>query len=169
MDTVKADPYGSQAEKFEWLDAIPDLTLSATVIDDILIMEDQAWAETRQEALAILGEAMSAEIRESEVLAARRQLRTKVALDTPEKQSNVIVAITEDLIEPNTFPDEARTESERQAAVDAVEPVVVTIEALLRKPLPTRLKIVIQQIGLALILLLMVVVTYHDVLRYYIK
>jgi len=129
MDTVKADPYGSQAEKFEWIDAIPDLTLSDTVIDDILIMNDEAWAETRQEALAILDEAMSAEIREAQVLATRRQLPTKVALDTPETQSNVIVAIVEDLIVPNTFPDDARTEAERQAAADAVEPVVVTIEA----------------------------------------
>ncbi len=128
METVRADPHGLLAEKFEWIDAIPDLTLSDIVIDQILIMNDQAWTETRQEALAILREAMSAEIREVQALATRRQLPTKVALDTPDEQANVIVAITEDLIKPNTFSDNERTEAERQAAMEAVTPVQVTIE-----------------------------------------
>ncbi len=128
METVRSDPYASLAEKFEWVDAIPDLTLSDTVIDQILIMNDQMWEETRQEALAILDEAMRAEIKESQVLATRRQLPTRVALDTPDEQSDVIVAITEDLIKPNTFPDIERTETERQAAIKEVEPIVVTVE-----------------------------------------
>lgn len=129
MDTVRADPYGSLAEKFEWIDAIPDLTLSETAIDQILIMDEEAWADTRQEALAILNEAMRSEIRENQVLAMRRQLPTKVSLDTPDEQSSVIVAITQNLIKPNTFPDEDRTELDREAAVEAIEPVVRTIEA----------------------------------------
>jgi putative nucleotidyltransferase with HDIG domain len=129
METVRADTYASLAQKFEGIDAIPDLTLSDTVIDQILIMDDEDWAQTRQEASAILNEAMRSEIRESQVLATRRQLPTKVALDTPDEQSGVIVALTEDLIKPNTFRDDDRTESERQAAVEAVEPVVVTREA----------------------------------------
>jgi hypothetical protein len=128
MDTVRADPYASLSEKFEWIEAIPDLTLSETVIDQILIMDDQAWTDTRQEALAILNEAMRSEIRENQVTTTRRQLPTKVALDTPDEQASVIVAITEDLIKANTFPDEVRTEAERQAAIDAVEPVMRTIK-----------------------------------------
>lgn len=127
METVRADPYASLADKFEWIAAIPDINLSDTVIDQILIMDDQGWTETRQESLALLRQAMSAEIRDSQVAATRRQLPTKVSLDTPEHQSNVIVAITEDLIKPNTFADEIGTEAERQAAVEAVEPVSVSI------------------------------------------
>lgn len=128
IETVRADPYASLAQKFEWISAIPDLTLSDTVIDEILIMNDEAWGETKVEALAILNEVMRSEIREAQVLSTRRQLPAKVALDTPTKQADVIVAITEDLIKPNTFPDDERTEAERQAAVDAVEPVIVTVE-----------------------------------------
>lgn len=128
METVRADPYGLLSEKFEWINAIEDLDLSDTVIDQILIMDEEAWTETRQEASAILDQAMRTEIRESQVLAARRQLPTKVALDTPDEQSSVIVDVTEDLIKPNTFPDEARTEAERRAAAEAVEPTVVRVE-----------------------------------------
>jgi putative nucleotidyltransferase with HDIG domain len=128
MDTVRADPYASRAEKFEWISAIPDLSLSDTVIDQILIMNDQEWNEiTRPETLDLLRQAMSAEIRDTQVIATRRQLPTKVSLDIPEQQASVIVAITEDLIKPNTFPDEAGTEAERQTAVAAVEEVMVTV------------------------------------------
>ncbi|MCK6625487.1 MAG: HDIG domain-containing protein [Anaerolineae bacterium] len=128
LDSVRADAYGSLAEKSEWIAAIPDVNLSDLVVDQILIMNDTDWAETRQEALAVLDEAMRAEIRENQVASTRRQLPTKVALDTPDNQSSVIVALTEDLILPNTFPDEARTEAERQAAANSIPPVQATIE-----------------------------------------
>ena len=128
LDTIRADPYGSLAEKSDWIAAIPDLTLSDSVVDQILIMNDQAWLETKQESLKILEEAMRTEIRESQVLLKRRELPTNVALDTPDDQASVIVAITEDLIKPNSFPDEARTQAERQAAAEAVKPSVVTFE-----------------------------------------
>lgn len=128
LETVRADPYGSVADKFKWIAAIPDLNLSDTVIDQILIMDETAWAETRLEALSILDQTMRDEIKDSQIVTTRRLLPTKVALDTPDLQSMVIVDIVEDLIKPNTFPDEIRTEAERQAAVEAVEPVQVTVE-----------------------------------------
>ena len=128
LETIRADPYGSLAEKSEWIAAIPDLTLSDTVVDQILIMNDAAWADTRQDALAVLNQAMRGEIKESQVLAARRQLPTFVPLDTPDEYAGVIVDLTEDLIKPNTFPDEARTTAERQAAIEAVTPITVKVE-----------------------------------------
>lgn len=128
LESVRADAYASLAEKSEWIGAVPDLALSDLVVDQILIMNDTDWAETRQEALAVLDEAMRAEIRETQVATTRRQLPTKVALDTSDNQSSVIVALTEDLILPNTFPDLTRTEAERQAAANSVPSVQATIE-----------------------------------------
>ena len=43
--------------------------------------------------------------------------------------------------------------------------MIFSIEALVRRQLPIKLKIVIQQIGLALLLVLMVVITYNDIMR----
>lgn len=128
LESVRADAYASLAEKSEWIGAIPDLTLSDLVVDQILIINDTDWAEIRQEALAVLDEAMRTEIRETQVAATRRQLPTKVALDTSDNQSSVIVALTEDLILPNTFPDETRTEAERQAAANSIPAVQAAIE-----------------------------------------
>ncbi|MCG3208439.1 MAG: Cyclic-di-AMP phosphodiesterase PgpH [Anaerolineae bacterium] len=129
METVRADPYASLADKFEWIDAIPDINVPDTVIDQILIMDETNWAAVKKESLRLLDTILRDEIKETQVLAKRRELPNKVALDIPQDQADVIVAITSDLIRANTFPDEAKTEAERQAAVDAVEPVVVTIEA----------------------------------------
>ena len=128
LEAVRADPYGSLAEKSEWIAAVPELNLSDIVIDQILIMDDDAWAKTRQETLSVLSQAMRAEIREGQVLATRRQLPTLVTLDTPDEDAAVVVDIAEDLIKPNTFPDQARTEADRQAAADTVEPVKINIE-----------------------------------------
>ena len=128
LESVRADPYGSLAEKSQWIAAIPDVQLTDAIVDEILVMGDQAWAETRQEVRAVLDQIMRAEIRENQVLVMRRQLPTRIALDTPDNQARVIVAVAEDLIRPNTFPDEERTVAERQAAADAVNPVVVTYE-----------------------------------------
>ncbi|MBZ0266059.1 RIP metalloprotease RseP [bacterium] len=43
--------------------------------------------------------------------------------------------------------------------------VYILIEAIIRKPIPTRVKLILQQVGIALILLLVIVVTYNDITR----
>ncbi|MCB9357121.1 MAG: RIP metalloprotease RseP [Calditrichaeota bacterium] len=43
--------------------------------------------------------------------------------------------------------------------------VIVLIEALIRRPIPSRAKIVIQQAGMIALLMLFVVVSYHDIVR----
>ncbi len=129
LESVRADTYASLADKFKWIDAIPDFTVPDTVVDQILIMDDQTWGAVKKEALRLLDTVLRDEIKELQVSAKRRELPNKVALDITQDQSDVIVTITSNMIRANTFPDEVRTETERQAVADAVEPVKVTIEA----------------------------------------
>ncbi len=128
LDAVRADPYSSLPQKREWVRAISNLSLNDIVVDQIVILGDLIWAETKQESIAILDEVLRTEIKENQVNATRRRLPTRIALDTPESQSTVIVAITENLIQPNTFPDLIRTQTEQEAAIQEVKPVVVKIE-----------------------------------------
>ncbi len=127
LDTVRADEYSLLPQKAAWVRAIPDLSLSDILIDQVLITPDQQWDATKQEALAILDQVMRTEIRESQVNSTRRQLPNRVALDTPEQQTAIIVGITEDLIRPNTFPDLARTTEEQRLATEKVPPVTIQI------------------------------------------
>ena len=128
IDTVRADPYGTLAEKSKWIEAIPDLSLSDIVVDQILIIDEETWAATKQEASAVLNQAMRTVIKENQLSAARRQLPTLVSLDTPDEEANIIVSIVEDMIQPNTFPDEARTEAERRTAAETIEDIRVNVE-----------------------------------------
>jgi len=43
--------------------------------------------------------------------------------------------------------------------------VLVLIESIIRRPIPTKTKLVIQQVGMFALLLLIVVVSYHDILK----
>ncbi|MDM8528671.1 HDIG domain-containing protein [Anaerolineales bacterium HSG24] len=128
LDTVRADPYGTLPQKSEWVRAIPDLTLSNTVIDEIQIMSDQDWEHSKREAIALLDEALRDEIRESQVRTVRRRLENQVPLDTPEAQVKVIVALAGSLIEANTFPDPTRTDEAKQVEIDKVQDVIEQIE-----------------------------------------
>ena len=46
--------------------------------------------------------------------------------------------------------------------------VYILIEAIIRRPVSTKVKIVLQQVGMALLLILVLVVTYHDILRFFV-
>ncbi|MFH0881496.1 MAG: RIP metalloprotease RseP [bacterium] len=47
--------------------------------------------------------------------------------------------------------------------------VYILIEAIIRRPISTKVKLALQQVGLALLLVLVVVVTYHDILRFFVS
>ncbi len=128
LDTVRADPYGSLPEKSAWIEAIPDLSLSNVVIDTILVTPDETWEETKQEALRLLDQTMRAVVKEGQLGDIRHQLPTFIALDTPQDQADVIGDIVSDMIKPNTFPDEARTQDARREAAEAISDITVTVE-----------------------------------------
>jgi regulator of sigma E protease len=46
--------------------------------------------------------------------------------------------------------------------------VYILIEAVIRRPISTRVKLALQQVGLVLLLALVLVVTYHDIVRFFI-
>jgi regulator of sigma E protease len=52
-------------------------------------------------------------------------------------------------------------------ALDGGHILYVLIEAAIRRPISTKVKIAIQQIGMVLLLLLVLVVSYHDILRFF--
>jgi regulator of sigma E protease len=50
-------------------------------------------------------------------------------------------------------------------ALDGGHIVYVIIEAIIRRPIPTKAKLIIQQVGMATLLLLVLIVSYHDIMR----
>lgn len=128
LSAVRADPYGSPEQKQSWIGAIPDLGVPEEIVSSVLTFSDQDWSRVQQETLEVLEEAMRDEIRDYELIDARSRLHARLALDIPNEERDVVLAIAEDLIKPNTFVDEARSEEERQRVSEAVEPEFVTYE-----------------------------------------
>ncbi len=47
--------------------------------------------------------------------------------------------------------------------------IFITVEAVIRRPISSRVKLVIQQVGMALLLLFMIIISYNDLMRFFIK
>lgn len=128
FDSVRADNYASLDEKRELIAAVNDLTLTNSIIDSMLTASSEIWTVIKAEMITVLDQAMRAEIRPNQSAAARRRLPMLLDLDVSDQAAAVVIAIVEDLIQPNTFVNEQRTAEERQLAREGVQPVVVTYE-----------------------------------------
>ncbi len=127
LDSVRADPYLSATEKLDWITQIQPISLTREEAANILNLGDAMWLDAKKEVRRVLDDAMRTEIRESQLISVRRRLDLLISSDVPDSEAAIITAITEDLVQPNTFVDEERTAKARQAARDAVAPVMRTL------------------------------------------
>ncbi len=128
FDSVRADNYATLEEKKELIGAVNDLVLTDEIISRLLTISDETWGVVKTETISVLDQARRAEIRAKQLASTRRRLPTLLGLEVSDEAATVVVAIVEDLIKPNTFVNEQRTNEERQLARDSVQPVTVTIE-----------------------------------------
>jgi putative nucleotidyltransferase with HDIG domain len=135
LSTVRQDAYGTLQEKAAWIGAIPDLSLPASIISQMLSFSESSWQEVRDETVRVLVRAMQGEIRESQLTDLRRSLPTLISHSLSDDQADVVQAIAGGLVTANTFYNAARTEEARQAARESTPSVSVTIrrgEAIVR-------------------------------------
>lgn len=129
LDAVRADPYATSAQKIAWIQEIEPVTLDAQEAAAILNLRDGLWQDVRRETLSVLDRAMSTEVRESQLSQVTRRLPVLISPSAPAAESQVVLIISEELIRPNTFVDDARTNEARQQARESVEPVMRSYEA----------------------------------------
>ncbi len=129
IDAVRHDVYATPGTKVALIDAIPDLQLSPTAINDTIQFDDDSWELVSQEVLSALrDEVLPQEIRPGDVEDVKSQVHTFVSLELPEDDAVLVEAWLRNFIVPNTFPNYEATEEARAEARAAVEPVYVTLE-----------------------------------------
>jgi len=136
VDSVRQDSYASPEQQRQWIEAIPDLSLSAATIDQILSLSEESWQAVQAEAISVVDEAMQQEIQESQLEQARRRVSTLVDLQFSEAQAGVVSELARDLIKPNSFYNAKKTEEAKQLARESVTPASRTIvegEIILRE------------------------------------
>jgi putative nucleotidyltransferase with HDIG domain len=136
IDSVRQDTYAKPEQQRQWIEAIPDLSLSTAVIDQILSLSEEDWQEVRTEAVSVVDQTMREEIRESQLDQARRRVSALVNLELSEVQAGVVSALARELIKPNSFYNAQKTEEAKRLARESVPPVSRTIaqgEIILRE------------------------------------
>lgn len=123
IENVRRDPYGTTEQKLNDLNQITALTLEERIRRLILEFSDDAWAAVEAEASGVLQRVMRGSIQESMLPSLRAQLPTQVTIRFNRNERDVIVAIVEDLLRPNTFENVTLTQTARDNAATAVQPV----------------------------------------------
>lgn len=128
ISSVRQDARASPEDKARWVSKIPDLVLPASVISNVLTLDDSKWERVSGEIVSLLDRLMREGVREDRLNETRAKVPQLVsyALSSPEVE--IVVAITQSLLKPNSFLDEQRTAEMRRQAREAVQPVRLVIE-----------------------------------------
>jgi putative nucleotidyltransferase with HDIG domain len=128
ITTTRGDSVVDSATKAAHLKTISGLNLPPEVIDRIVALPPETWERIAAEVPAVLERAMREEIRESNLADERRRVTARVRLDMADEDAAIVSAIVQNLLLPNSFYNQTRSEERRQAARDAVEPITRTLE-----------------------------------------
>jgi hypothetical protein len=129
INSVRADPYASMTQKTSDLLAMEDILLEADTVLTLLGMTDSRWQAVQQEALVVMEKIMSSPIRPDGIQDARSRLPALVSLALPESQADVVAALVEPFVTPNSFYSDELTLAAQQAAREQVEPLSRTFVA----------------------------------------
>lgn len=126
VDLIRADQNLSVEEKKAALEAVETLELRPESVDLLLRMSATRWEKVRTTALTVLEQAMRSPIRNENVEAVRQGLPLLVSpsVGLTQIETDLVVELVAPLIVPNSFYSPELTEAARQAAREAVEPVV---------------------------------------------
>jgi putative nucleotidyltransferase with HDIG domain len=116
------------AQRQTALASIPGLSLSAESINRILTIDSARWGTLREESVTVLQRTLRGVIRESDVETVRRGVPSLVNFSLSETDVNLVAELIQPFIIANSLYSPELTESARQSARDAVEPVQRTVQ-----------------------------------------
>ena len=128
ISVVRADAYASEAEKQDYIAAVPDLNLTEETIEYIITLPNVTWQAIEQEVPLALDRGMREEIRESSLAAVRNRAAVLISSDLDEESGNISVEIVRSLIQPNSFLNPDRTAADRDMAMSAIPMQTNTLE-----------------------------------------
>jgi putative nucleotidyltransferase with HDIG domain len=113
-------------EKKANLVALSDVRLKLETIDYVIGISDTRWDAAQSEALRVLEQVVRRAIYEDKVEITQSTVSTFVSLTLNEQQSALVTELVTAFVVPNSFYSEELTTAARQAARDAVKPIVRT-------------------------------------------
>ncbi|MDK1027738.1 MAG: HDIG domain-containing protein [Anaerolineae bacterium] len=126
ISLVRIDEYASPEQKQADLESLSDLSLDVETTQQIMDLSSARWDTIQQESLSVLEQVMRNTIREANVQTLRRSVPSLVSLALTAEQARLVPELVSAFIVPNSFKSPELTESARQEAREAVQPVVQT-------------------------------------------
>jgi putative nucleotidyltransferase with HDIG domain len=118
-----ADSDTSLTQKLSYLAALRDPPLSSESAALVLGMLSERWDLIRSEAVALLGRTMRTAVRTENLESVRQGLPSLVSFTLTEAEAALVVDLVSPLVAVNSFYSPELTETARQAAREAVQPV----------------------------------------------
>ncbi|NUQ83919.1 MAG: HDIG domain-containing protein [Anaerolineales bacterium] len=126
---VRGDENAAPEQKASDIASLSDVTLKPQTIEQILALTPARWDSIQQESLNVLEQVMRRSIRDTDLDSVRRTLPSLVSLALNEEQAAIVVELVSAFVTANSVYSADLTESARQSARDAVEPVVQRYKA----------------------------------------
>jgi putative nucleotidyltransferase with HDIG domain len=126
ISSVRANDELTTDEKKADLVTLSDVRLTLETIDYVVGMSDSRWEAVQSESMRVLEQIMRRAIYEDKVEVAQAGVSPSVSLTLNEQQSAFVTELVTAFVVPNSFYSEELTTAARQAARDAVKPVVQT-------------------------------------------
>jgi putative nucleotidyltransferase with HDIG domain len=116
-------------EKKANLVALSDVRLKLETIDYVIGISDNRWEVVQSESFRVLEQVLRRAIYEDKVESTQSSVSYFVSLALNEQQSALVTELVTAFVVPNSFYSEELTKVARQAARDAVKPIVRTYKA----------------------------------------
>jgi hypothetical protein len=126
IDTVRQDSYASLDQKIGDLSALQNVNLGQESAQAILLLNESAWQNVKQESTVVLEQVMRRSIRQNRLDEARQSIPALVSLSLPQDQADLVAELVAAFVVPNSFYSESLTQGAKDEASAAVEPVVRT-------------------------------------------
>lgn len=126
ISSVRANVEMTTDEKKADLVTLSDVRLTLETIDYVVGMSDSRWEAVQSESLRVLEQIMRRAIYEDKVEATQASVSSSVSLTLNEQQSAFVTELVTAFVVANSFYSEELTTAARQAARDAVKPIVRT-------------------------------------------
>jgi putative nucleotidyltransferase with HDIG domain len=128
ISSIRQDAQASDEDKARWITKISDLILPASVISNVLSMDEATWQDVSNEVVYLLDGLMREGVREDQLSQIRARVAQLISYTLSSEEAEVVAAFVGSLLKPNSFFDEQRTELAKQRAREKVEPVRSVIE-----------------------------------------
>ncbi len=126
---VRDDENATLEQKTSDISSLNDITLKPATIASILDLPAARWDTIQQEALSVLEQVMRRTIHEQDLDPVQRTVPSLVSLALNEEQAALVAELVTAFVVPNSLLSEELTQKAKQAAREAVEPVIQEYKA----------------------------------------